>query len=288
MGKPSDIVQVKPEVLAERAPQIYATRMERAKRLVARLKDLGASYVFDDETKELMRVDMPADAVIALQRVGNAEILSSQVNAHMKEIGAIVLLEEGIEKVMMKTDDKTRKQPQNLITKNVFETLENFELMLSEHPEGVRVMQVWREFPMGIGYSLFCDRVRTLVSKGLLTMTHAPTSQSNRYKLPLDFHDRKANVIVIPTSKRGGTPEPMRAAPAPKLEAPDLLEGLPFTPTSELRSHLGKVIEGLESLKDNIGPTLALLLDLDRDFDRYNKVREGLADLKKQLAAVRI
>jgi hypothetical protein len=77
-------------------------------------------------------------------------------------------------------------------------------------------------------------------------------------------------------------PSPKASAP-PAPAAPEILNGLPYIPTAELRGHLGKVIEALEVLKDSIPPVLALLLDLDRDFDRFNKVKESVDRLKDQI-----
>lgn len=64
---------------------------------------------------------------------------------------------------------------------------------------------------------------------------------------------------------------------------PEILNGLPYIPTAELRGYLGRVIEALEVLKESIPPVLTLLLDLDRDFDRFNKVKESLDRLKDQI-----
>jgi len=264
---------------------VMDARVERAKRLVARLKDLGASFGFDEDNDKLIRVDLPADSVIALQRVGNADILSSQVSGHLKEIADIV--RPKIEGSMILTRIE--------LSERAFETLENFELMLSEHPEGVKVNQVFTEFPTSASYSAFCDRVRLLVKLHLITMTSRPKSQLNRYLLPADFKEQKSKVIakqtklpytVAPLAEKA--PEPMKVRPAPVLEEPGLLNGLPYTPSSELQTHLGAIIEALESLKTHIVPTLALLLDLDRDFERYTRVREKLGDLKKELLGVQL
>jgi hypothetical protein len=257
--------------------------MERAQRLVVRLKDLGASFVFDEGNNKLIRVDLPAESVIALQRVGNTDILTSQVNGHMKEIADIV---------RPQLEDSTILD-QIELSERTFETLENFELVLSEHPDGVKVNQVFKEFPTKGSYSAFCDRVRLLVKLHLITMTSRPKSQLNRYLLPADFKERKAKVIVKPTKLPYSVttlaekpPEPMQVRPVPPLKEPDMLNGLPYTPSSQLRTHVGNIIEALEILQVNIPPALALLLDLDRDFERYTKVREKLGDLKKELSGV--
>ena len=83
-------------------------------------------------------------------------------------------------------------------------------------------------------------------------------------------------------------PVPALAQAPPHSHAPESLNGLPYVPNSELRTHLGKVIEGLEMIKDHIQPTLTLLLDLDRDFDRYNKAKVALNDLHAQIERLKI
>jgi len=246
-----------------------SARIERAKRLVDRLKALGASYIFDEAREKLIRVDLPADSVIALQRVGHTDILTAQVNAHLPEIADIVRGEQKIPEVVV--------PPEAIkLEKRLAETMEAFELVLMDHHlEGVKAKQVWRELPLGIKYSAFCQRVRELVKMGLLTMTHTPKSSHNRYHLSPTYLKTRPNVIVVKPEIK-----------TPALEEPDLLNGLPYTPSSELRTHLGNVIEGLEILQVNLPPLLALLLDMDRDFERYTKVREKLGDLKKELAGV--
>jgi hypothetical protein len=142
-------------------------------------------------------------------------------------------------------------------------------VLADHHFEGVKVKQVWKELPLGIGYSAFCQRVRELVEMGLLEPTKNPKSSNNRYHLSTKYKKMRGDVIVPPPN----APSP---PPAPALKETDLLNGLPYTPSSELRTHIDNIIEGLEILQVNIPPVLALLLDLDRDFERYNKVREKL------------
>lgn len=87
--------------------------------------------------------------------------------------------------------------------------------------------------------------------------------------------------LFVPSPKA----QPPKAPPAPAAET---LNGLPYIPTPELRGHLGKVIEALEVLKDSIPPVLTLLLDLDRDFDRFNKVKASLDNLQEQLGRIKL
>jgi hypothetical protein len=246
------------------------TRIERAKRLVARLKDLGASYIFDENHEKLIRVDLPADSVIALQRVGHTEILTAQVSAHLPEIADIVRGEQKVPEVVVPPE--TEK-----LEKRLSDVMEAFELVLIDHRfEGVKIKQVWKELNLGLGYSAFCQRVRKLVKLGMLSMTKTPKSVHNRYNLSHKYREMKGEVMFRHPP----------ISPAPSLEEPNLLNGLPYTPSSELRTHLGNVIEGLEILQVNLPPLLALLLDMDRDFERYGKVKEKLGNLKKELAGV--
>jgi hypothetical protein len=67
-------------------------------------------------------------------------------------------------------------------------------------------------------------------------------------------------------------------------QAPKAQEALPLFFNSgeqELRQTLSHTIEALETLQENIPKILPLLLDIDRDFDRYKKVREVLQGVKQ-------
>ena len=186
------------------------------------------------------------------------------------------------------------KYGKNEISDRSFEALEAFELMLAEKPGGVTAYEVHQEFGRNVSHSAYRQRAEKLVRAGLLKIIMKPPTLHNYYVLAPNFAEKKAGLTVLtaaglrPVKERGPIYPVPKLAPAPKLQEPELLNGLPYTPSAELRNHLGKVIEGLEMVKSHIGPTLALLLDLDRDFGRYTNVREKLDDLKTQLAGVRI
>lgn len=96
----------------------------------------------------------------------------------------------------------------------------------------------------------------------------------------------KGTKILFGIGRRTPAPDttiPNNGGKRPPASPP---QGLPSVPSDELRSHLAKVIEGLETLQEHIGPALALLLDLDRDYDRFVTVRGKLASLKNQIDGI--
>lgn len=79
---------------------------------------------------------------------------------------------------------------------------------------------------------------------------------------------------------------PPAPPPAVKLAEPDMVKGLPYTLAADLRGRLDSIIGALEAMQEHVGPMLALLLDLDKDFDRYTRATERLDKLKRELAEV--
>jgi|WetSurMetagenome_2_1015567.scaffolds.fasta_scaffold01177_21 hypothetical protein len=117
-----------------------------------------------------------------------------------------------------------------------------------------------------------------------------PPDNAYMFSITLGINlSEKVRKLAAQNMRAKTAPKPPLFVPSPKAPpAPaELLNGLPYIPTPELRGYLGKVIEALEVLKDSIPPVLALLLDLDRDFDRFNKVKESLDNLKSQLGEIK-
>jgi len=93
-------------------------------------------------------------------------------------------------------------------------------------------------------------------------------------------------------SNGGGPPKPER----PVLSHNDELRARLGVPppvhpdvvihSDELRARLGRLVDALETLQENINPTVALLLDLEKDYERFTKGREALALLRSQIAEV--
>lgn len=168
------------------------------------------------------------------------------------------------------------------------ETLEDFELLLSEKervsPGEVRAIS-------NVPASAFTERVRKLWGKGLL-VRHGEKPNTS-YSLPEDFKERKAALVVkqvkVSAKKAVVQDKPLvRVKPEALAErglTPDgdlpKVNGLPHRPSTELQTHVACIIEALESLQVHVNAALPLLLDMERDFERYKKVKEVLLGLKK-------
>lgn len=156
------------------------------------------------------------------------------------------------------------------------ETLEDFELLLSEKervsPGEVRAIS-------NVPASAFTERVRKLRAKGLL-VRHGEKPNTS-YSLPEDFKERKAALVVKQVkSSSGRSKQPEAPGLTPETDLPKV-NGLPHRPSTELQTHVACIIEALESLQVHVNAALPLLLDMERDFDRYKKVKEVLLGLKK-------
>lgn len=175
------------------------------------------------------------------------------------------------------------------------------------HEEGMKAKDTWIMYGKGTlknfqGQAVLC------VELGLLTMTGPVRSGSKRYRLSPNFaetlkglrvlrkytHPRrrrtqnKPRVPAPAPEKQPGLLDMTKANEAPGFPEPTKVKGLAYIPNNELRAHLGKVIEGLELVKEHIGPTLTLLLDLDGNFDRFTDVSKRLAELKAQFEDLRL
>jgi len=185
------------------------------------------------------------------------------------------------------------------VTWEVFDAFLNMESMNKDAGKpngGMSAKEVWIMFGKR-GLSYFYAHALEVAKMGLLTIKGMNKSHLKRYYLAENWQEALAAIKVIPKynllKKRGPykrKPKPLipqvKEATPPVSGFPNLVHGLPYVPNAELRSHLGKVIEALEALQENLPAVLALLLDLDRDFDRYSMVRGHLVGMKKMLDEV--
>jgi hypothetical protein len=165
---------------------------------------------------------------------------------------------------------------QNEISKEVFDTLECFELMLAEHPHGVKASEVYEKFfPHQDSTSIF-GRVRVLMEEGLLMRMGVKGSKTSTYILPDGFEERKARMKVHQRRCRdkmtkSRTQKPL-VEPAEAEQLP-LVKGFPYKDAEDLHRFLIITISALEEMQEAIPKLLPLLLDVEREFDRYLRVR---------------
>lgn len=178
------------------------------------------------------------------------------------------------------------------VPEHLMSTLEAFEIMLAD--KHTIYMREVREAAPNLGSrSCVTGKTAALVDKGLLVRHGLHGDKNTAYSLPENFEELKSALVTVPTQKGGRRPGSINKTPPPGRPPfpepkPEKLNGFPFVPKEELRMHLGKIIEGLETLQEHIRPALTLLLDLDRDFDRYAKVTKTLEELKDQIGGLRI
>jgi hypothetical protein len=173
------------------------------------------------------------------------------------------------------------------VSPKTFETLENFQLLLHEKPGGVTIKELHDIFYQGeVSLSGLQQRVLGMKKRGLLTLIGAPREKNSRYVLPANFEALKERMIVSKktdqSSKDNGrrqcrrpTPPVVQAPPQPAPKPP------PLDAHGNLRVHINHVIDALENLKEHVPLALSLLLDMDKDFRRFERIKTVLGDLKK-------
>lgn len=187
----------------------------------------------------------------------------------------------------------------NDISDRVFATLEDYELVLLEKPDGVAAKEVRMKAAPNLKKSVWSLRTKALVDMGLLVRHGTgPRDKETFYTLPPDLDERKSrlNVVEVHGRKAKDISKPAVEQPPPLVRVkPEALaargltqdkdlpkvNGLPHRPSTELQTHVACIIEALESLQVHVNAALPLLLDMERDFERYKKVKEVLLSLKK-------
>lgn len=184
---------------------------------------------------------------------------------------------------------------------SAFVSMESQNTAAGKPNGGMSARDVWLTFGTGT-LSYFYAHALEVAKMGLLTMVGKNKARLKRYYLAESWREAVAAITVIPKYKLLEKRRPYKRKPKPLIPQakkvkqatppssgfPDLVRGLPYVPNAELRTHLGKVIEALESMQEHLAPVLALLLDLDRDFDRYSMVRGHLVGMKKMLDEVKL
>jgi hypothetical protein len=159
---------------------------------------------------------------------------------------------------------------------NFREIMTAIELLVEQKPNGDGVTSV------EIGAFLGCKNGREITS-ALAFFTRSGRTIKTGNKRPFFYKPVPGYKPLKewPPARRASQDSrtlPANPSPASKLSQ----DSKTLTaPASKLREHLEELIGALEKLQEHIPLTLALLLDLDRDFTRYEKIREVLQGVKK-------
>jgi hypothetical protein len=141
------------------------------------------------------------------------------------------------------------------------------ELLAQDYPEGVTAAQVWENFfkeQCSVG-NVRASMVQLSRQEYLLRNLKRPNDtvrgtffykQGKKYQRP----------NTLPR-----VPAALPVAPIPPLKNMDL---------KELRGILDKTIDALETIQDQVQPLLAKLLDLARDCDKLEQVRDIITGMK--------
>ena len=141
------------------------------------------------------------------------------------------------------------------------------ELLAQDFPEGVTAFQVWDSFfreqcSAGNVRAVMCQLCR---QEYLVRNSKRPD-------------DTVRSTFFYKPGKKYQVPNTLPRVPRPALVPPVL--PLKNMDLKELRGILDKTIDALETIQDQVQPLLAKLLDLARDCDRLERVRDIITGMK--------
>lgn len=148
------------------------------------------------------------------------------------------------------------------------EVVDAVEILATDNPKGVDASQIWASF--------FQDQCKlnqvtatlyNLCNRGLVRRREENPGYGKAKLFYLPAFPQKKSIPCALTSPVV-TPTPL---PLPSLKNGDL---------KELRTCLAKAIDAMETIQDQIQPLLAGLLDLDRDCEKLEKVKDIMAGMK--------
>ena len=149
------------------------------------------------------------------------------------------------------------------------EVLTAIEIMTPDNPQGVSADLLWNNFfkTQSNTSDRVCATLSTLFRNGYVT----------RSKTRRNFH-------YLLSGKKYETKRKIKTPLVPPLVPPPDLPPLKNMELKDLRAILDKTIDALETIQDLIQPLLAKLLDLARDCDKLEQVRDIITGTKALVA----